>query len=400
MMRTSIVMAAVLASSGACNADRVSYPCDVCTGPGGRIPPDSLLLWRDTGLQVLTRPVFDDRAAYFFGIHHVVAVNKSTGTRLWDTPLTYPNGVPANSGYGTAMAAGRLIIGDVDVFGLDPASGAILWRFTPSTTFPGERAFDRLTTDGTTVYCGGVWGNVYGVDAATGTQRWVAHVTTLPDSDIRVFNPVLANGIVYVAFADHPPGVQEIDGGVAAIDAGNGRLLWSQYLRHHFGDHDTETESVAVTSTAVVTGSWDGFVYAFNPQTGAYVDSVSQTVFGFASGTMQATVFSFAVVDTVVVVGTQSGRLMALDARNLQHTLWSTAPTYAIMDLVADSTRAYAAFAGQQFTAINLADGKSVWWINASDHEYDGEDFLAAPALDGNRLYLGGALNIYAFKRR
>jgi outer membrane protein assembly factor BamB len=172
--------------------------------------------------------VFDAQAVYALGIHNVEAFDKNTGARLWSTPLTYPGGPPSLYGYGTAVAAGRVIIGDIDVFGLDPGTGAIVWRFAPRLTYPGERAFQHLATDGVTVYCGGVWGNVDALDAATGAEKWVAHVTTLPDSFVRVFNPIVDKGVVYVAFDDTPPGTIQINASAAAFDAATGRLLWSQ----------------------------------------------------------------------------------------------------------------------------------------------------------------------------
>ena len=223
----------------------------------------------------------DDRALYVLGEHVVYAFDKTTGAPLWTTPL--PDGPNELLGYGTALAAGLLIIGDIDVFGIDPATGVIRWTFAPRLTYPNERSFQRLTTDGTTVYIGGVWGNVYAVDAATGVQKWVAHVTTLPDSVVRVFNPALDRGTVYVAFADQPLGTLKDNGGAAAIDAVTGQLLWSQFLPSRFSEV-TESTDITLTPTRAVVGSLDGYLYGLDRQTGAIIDTISQTVFGFPAG--------------------------------------------------------------------------------------------------------------------
>ena len=184
----------------------VATSCDITgpTGsPGGRVPIGSVLVWRNSSVVAEARPTFDDHAAYVLGSHVVTAVDKLTGALLWSTPLTYPPDVnTGHQGYGTAIAGGLVIIGDIDVFGLDPQSGAIVWRFAPRTQFSLEREFERLATDGATVYVGGVWGNVYAIDARTGAQRWTSPVLGAADSSTRVFNPVLSGSAVFVSFSD------------------------------------------------------------------------------------------------------------------------------------------------------------------------------------------------------
>ncbi len=384
--RSSLALALVV---GACQRDIVT-PCSSCTAPPAPAAPD--IVWRASG-STAVRPVVDDRAVYVLGTHVVFAFDKSTGASLWSTPLAVPNPESFLQGYGTALAAGLLIIGDIDVFGLDPATGAIRWQFAPRTQFPNERSFQRLTTDGTTVYVGGVWGNVYAVDAATGAQRWIAHVTTLPDSTIRVFNPVVDNGVVYVAFADSPPGKFEIDGGAAAFDAATGRLLWSQYLPRHFSG-PTETESVTLTPTRVVTGSWDGYLYGLDRQTGVVVDSIPKTVFGFTADNNQDTIFQLLTVgDTLVLAGTDNSKITAFDGRNLTQLLWQVSFRGSPFDLAVDSTMLYVNYGGTIFGAMSLTTHKFIWMVGPNPGP---EYFMAAPAFDRNRLYIGSDRNIFA----
>lgn len=383
----------------ACQRDSATQPCAGCPS-GGRILPATLIAWQDTATSlVVARPALDSRAVYFLGRHQVSGVDRTTGAHLWTTTLTYPGGVPTLNGYGTGTAAGLVIIGDIDLFGLDPATGSIVWRFSPSSTFPNERTFDRLATDASTVYIGGVWGNVYAVDAASGAQRWVAHVTVLPDSNIRVFNPVVTGGVVYVAFTDDRTDLNpELDnGGAAAIDAATGQLLWSQYLPHHFGGLSTETRGAVVTPTRVVVGARDGFLYGLDRQTGVIADTVDQTVFGFPPGTTQGSDFSLATMDTVVLVGTLTERLMALDARNLHRVLWSTTLGGPVLDVVADSSRVYVP-GTTEFTVNALTDGKPIWWND--DELRHGELFLEGPGLDAGQVYWPSDHNYYAFKHR
>jgi outer membrane protein assembly factor BamB len=389
----TLFTATVLALT-ACQRDVVP-PCTSCGSPG---VPNLSVVWSDAG-STTARPVADDRALYVLGQHAVAAFDKSSGQPLWNTALTVPDGPTFLQGYGTAIAAGLLIVGDIDLFGIDRATGVIRWRFAPRTTFPNERTFQRLATDGTTIYIGGVWGNVYAVDAATGAPRWTTHVTTLPDSMVRVFSPVVDNGVVFVTFDDDtPPRQFGTDGGVAAIDAATGRLLWSQYLPRHF-DAPTESDGVAVTPTRVVAGTLDGFLYGLDRQTGVVADTISQTVFGFAAGRAQSTVFKLETVsDTLVLAGTDNGELTAFDGRQLTHRLWQVATGGSPSDVVVISGVVYVNYGGTVVGAVSLAMHKFLWTFGP-EFSPGPEIFQAAPAVDNDRLYLGSDHHIYALAR-
>jgi outer membrane protein assembly factor BamB len=373
-----------------CTPD-VEQPCASC-GTVPVTPPESL--WTVAGFTV-ARPIVDDRAVYIFGEHVVSAFDKLTGTSLWTTTL--PDGPSDRLGYGTGIAGGLLIIGDIDVYGLDRASGAIRWTFAPRSNFPNERSFHRLATDGTTVYVGGVWGNVYAVDGSTGAERWVAHVTTLADSNIRVFDPVVQNDTVYVAYDDTPPGTLDDNGGAAAFVASSGRLVWSSLLPHHFNG-PTETRSIVLTPTRAVTGTLDGFLYGLDRATGIVRDTISQTVFGFASGTSQATVFALATVgDSIVLAGTDDGNVTAFDMRNLKSASWQLSFGGSPQDLVVDGNTAYLDYGSTLIGALSIPTHKILWTFGPKLTP-TAEEFLAAPAVDGERLYVGSDKHIYALR--
>ncbi len=390
--RSLAFVLALAVSSGACHRD-VAAPCSGCNAPP--LPDTPSVVWSRPGNSGV-RPVVDDRALYVLGEHIVYAFDKTTGAPLWTTPLN--DGTSFLQGYGTALAAGLLIIGDIDVYGIDPATGLIRWTFSPRLTYPNERSFQRLTTDGTTVYIGGVWGNVYAVDAATGVQKWVAHVTTLPDSLIRVFNPALDRGTVYVAFADQPPGTLRDNGGAAAIDAATGRLLWSQFLPRPFSEV-TESTDITLTQTRAVVGSLDGSLYGLDRQTGAIIDTISQTVFGFPAGTPQATTFHFATMgDTVVLAATDNARITAFDARNLTHQLWQLDFAGSPTDMIVDSNKIYFPYGGALVGEVSATTHKFLW-VFGPKFSPTVEDFNAAPALDSGHIYLASDVHIYSLTR-
>jgi outer membrane protein assembly factor BamB len=381
-----------------CSADIAAPP--KYTGPTPT-KPESLLVWQDSLVASNARPAFDSHSVYFLANHVAYAVDKITGAPLWSTTFTYPPTVSVElPGYGTGVVAGHVIMGDIDIFGLDPATGAVDWRFAPRLTFKNEQAYFRFGNDGTTIYAGGLWGNVYAVDAATGQQKWLTHVTTLPDSFVQVFNPVVAHGVVYTAFTDASLGPlnPERDGGVAAIDAVSGRLLWSQYLPHHFGLPNNQAVAVAITPTRIVTGDLNGFLYGLDPQTGAIIDTVSQIIFGVPAGSSLAGFFNFTVADTVLAVSANTV-LIALDTRNLQRKLWTAEYGQGtINDMTGDSARVYAAYAGGQIAVFDMRTGLLVWTMTNHEFRPNQEHFIWNAAVDGNRVYLGSDHDVYAFK--
>jgi outer membrane protein assembly factor BamB len=242
------------------------------------------------------------------------------------------------------------------------------------------------------------------VDAASGVERWVSHVTTMPDSFVRVFNPVVANGVVYAAFTDDKPsaGPAAVVGGVAAFDAASGQLLWSQVLPHLGGGVSTETSSVVFTGTRVVSAALDGFLYGLDPRTGALVDTVSQTLFGFTAGNPNGGGwFCLGVQDTVLAVGVSNGVMIALDARNIKRKLWTATLNWgAVMDLTVDSERVYTGYAGGQFGVTDIATGKAVWLLSNYYFRPNLEAILWGPAADGSRIYVAADQDVYAFKWR
>lgn len=390
--RSLHLLLALAVSGGACQQDVVP-PCSGCNAPPP--PPAPSIVWSQPGFSA-ARPVIDNHAVYFLGEHVVYAFDKTTGASLWTTPL--PDGPNDRLGYGTAFAAGLLIIGDIDVFGIDPATGAIRWTFSPRTKYPNERSFQRLATDGSTVYVGGVWGNVYAVDAATGIEKWVSHVTTLPDSFVRVFNPVVDHGAVYVAFADQPPGTLMDNGGAAGMDAATGRLLWSLFLPRRFNG-PTEATNITVTSTRVVTGSDDGYLYGLDRQTGDIIDTISQTVFGFPAGSPDATDFRFATLgDTALLVATNNSKITAFDTRNLTHLLWQMTFFGSPFDIIVDSNQIYVPYGGTLMGEVSPTTHQFLWTFGPR-YSPIAEDFNAAPALDSSHIYLGSDKHIYALTR-
>ena len=72
----------------------------------------------------------------------------------------------------------------------------------------------------------------------------------------------------------------------------------------------------------------------------------------------------------------------------------------SVNDLVADSQFVYTAYVGGQFSVSRVSDGKLVWIIDAAALRNGFNKIAAGPALDGDRLYLGGYTESYAMKKQ
>ena len=122
-----------------------------------------------------------------------------------------------------AYADGKLYVASVDgkLAALDAVTGKTIWQDDTRTHgwfgfgnkhYADARYVGGPTVDGDLLVVGTLDGHVYGMDAATGKQRWAAEV-----SDEVVSPPVIDNGIVYA---------RTNDGRIYALDAATGTRKW------------------------------------------------------------------------------------------------------------------------------------------------------------------------------
>jgi len=124
----------------------------------------------------------------FVGGNNLVALNASTGARIWTKP---------SSSLGTAYDHGRLftLSNGGQMSALTPASGRQLWF----AVLPGQYSFSSPPTAGNgMVYTGGAGsgGTVYAVNETSGALTWTAGVENGDDS-----SPVVTSTGVYVSYA-------------------------------------------------------------------------------------------------------------------------------------------------------------------------------------------------------
>jgi polyvinyl alcohol dehydrogenase (cytochrome) len=187
----------------------------------------------------------------------------SPGLAASDVPkltLKWAFGFPyGNSAYGQpSVVGGRVFVGaDTGfVYSLDAASGCIHWSFRASAGVrtapaigPGSGANRHV------LYFGDIKGNVYAVNAETGTQVWKERLDTHPIARV-TGAPKLVDGRLYVPLSSlEESGAGNPNypcctfrGGIAAYDAVTGRRLWKSYT--------VRREPIPVKTTSRGTQLW------------------------------------------------------------------------------------------------------------------------------------------------
>jgi len=381
------------------------------------------------GGAIVSTPALAHGTVYFGSSDHFLyALDEKSGALRWK----YQSGSRVASS--PAVAGGRVYFGSYDgnFYALEAASGKLLWKFATQ----GERRFAARHLHGALpaaevmpdpfdvflsspvlaadlVYFGSGDGNVYALEAASGTLRW-----SFQTGNVVHASPALANGLVYVG---------SWDSYFYALDAATGQARW----RFKTGEDREINNQVGIQSSAVVAGDTvyfgcrDSNLYALDALSGAQRWAFSNKgswVIGspavrdgkvyFAtsdSGLLEvldarsgAAVFSLsfnhwpmfsspALAGHYLYIGSHMGKLLAIDL-DKRATAWS---------FVTDGARANAA-------ALTKADGSPNYEAAFADSFYDDlvtgtarmmsvGAVLSSPVLDADTLYFGSMDgNLYA----
>ncbi len=202
----------------------------------------------------------------------VVAVNRDSGEVQWRvrSDRTISGAVGASNGlvlFGTREA---------EVVALDQFSGRELWRAPVSS-----EVLAAPQTNGTIVALQTVDGKLIGLDAVTGKQSWI-YESTIPALTLRgSSSPVISGNVVISGFSN---------GMVAAVNAGNGFLLWEERVAVPQGRYDIERVidvdgDLLLAGNTVFASSYQGNLMAFDVQTGRIVwGTEASSYHGMAQG--------------------------------------------------------------------------------------------------------------------
>lgn len=200
-----------------------------------------------TGAVAGSRFVIGNRRGRIFGI------DRATGRVLWTTSAS--GGVDASARFDERR--GQVYVGSDDgaFVALDPQTGAVRW------TFRAEGAIERAPEmDERAVYLTTAADKAYALDAKTGKQLWMYEREPPDGFTIHGYaGPRLAGGVLYTGFTD---------GYLVALKADTGELIWAHSLAgssDQFVDVDT---TPAVTGGLVIAASYSGGMAAVDATDG------------------------------------------------------------------------------------------------------------------------------------
>lgn len=312
------------------------------------------------------------------GVYNAVGVPKFT-TVKWK----FQTGGRVISSPAVASSVAYVGSADGNLYAIDANSGSLKWKFATKGWVSSSPAVAAGT-----VYFGSYDSNFYAVDAATGELKWKfqtsgeKHYTgthlhglqpaaeAMPDPwDFFLSSPSVWNGAVYFGSGD---------GNVYALDATTGALKWK------FPTGDVIHSSPAIADGKLFIGSWDSFLYALDAGTG-------KEKWRFKTGDdpaihnhvgIQA---SPAVVDGTVYFGCRDSNLYAVDAATgKQKWLYSTQGSWVNNSAVVHDGKIYFGTSIPSF--VHALDAKT----GATIFDLPGETpIFSSMALAGDKLYFG-----------
>ncbi len=257
-----------------------------------------------------------------------------------------------------AVVAGVVYFGsnDGNLYAVDAQTGAKKWAFASRSRIPSSPAVANGL-----VYFASYDGFFYAVDAATGELAWrfrnpgerrfaAPHLhgllpagETMPDPfDVYLSSPVVWNGGVYFGSGD---------GNIYALDALTGSLKW----KFHTGD--VVHSSPAIAEGILYIGSWDSYFYALDAATGKELwrfkteeDPEIHNQVGIQS--------SAVVSGGVVYFGCRDSNVYALDAATGKlKWYFSNKGSWVITSPVVDNGKIY--FATSDTATLNILDAQT-----------------------------------------
>jgi outer membrane protein assembly factor BamB len=300
-----------------------------------------------------TSPVVSNGKVYIgSGDGQMYAFDALTGATLWvgaQQPVFFDN----SAAVGQGLVFAHSLIGPLIAYDAD--TGEIVWT---SDIADVARAAPVLA--GRVLYVAGSEGELYALDASTGTVRW----STPPESSIFNQAPTVAGGRVFeIRTRSH----------LSAYDARTGEILWE------LQDATSASLTAALGKLFVSGGPGDPMV-ALDQATGNVVWSAQQA-------TIMAGAPAFA--NGLLFVPQGSG-LKALNAET-GALVW-TAPAYSIWSPAVANGVVYASNLSGEWDAFDARDGTELWSVTTASG-CGGACANGTPAVANGILYLPGPDN-------
>lgn len=351
-----------------------------CESPSDPSSKPGATIWTAQG-RGFGQPAFDGTTAFFVGdAHDLTAVDRHTGAIKWRA-VTNSSGL--TGGYNAVVVGNTVALGDGSIVGINKSSGSILWTFAPSgVSSPGAWA---MATDGIRIFTGSSSGLVFSINPVTGAELWRSPV--VGSSQTMVRDPVLNGDLLFVCYKT---GQSPSTGGIAALEVATGALRWIKQFPQvpPFNEGGCFPNAV-VAGNVVAGGTHDGHIYALNAASGDILWSDSRP--------KNLGLRPLAAFGSVIVAGSTEGDVIAFEAAEGAKR-WTANSGFGsiVYPIGIDSKAAYVNHFGQ-VVAFDLITGKTLWI--AGDNPGTGGEFLYAPAVDSDRLYLGGTTGLHALRK-
>ncbi len=334
---------------------------------------DGRVVWKTLGVGGSVTPSHDSSRVFFGSMdHRVVALDRETGRQLWEASTDMgPGG--ATAGPNTLVVGDVVVLADANIYAFDRVTGQPRWAFKSSGfDAPGG---DRLAADSATIYASSFDGRVYAIDATSGTSRWV---TQLPGDSLHrsTRDPLVSDGVVYVGTVidTHP-----LTGGLTALDAATGEILWI----HDFAPRSPEFDSYCpshpvATESLVIASAADGRIYGLDRATGE-TRWVAPQVEGYVYDDLRW----LELAGSTVIATSMSGTVMGIDAAT-GSVKWSTYITGVSLlgDIATDGD--LAVIAPGEVVTLDVDTGEILWRTGEGREE---ARYLGQPSIDGSRIY-------------
>lgn len=290
---------------------------------------------------LMASPVVADGVIYAMdSAADVTAYQADSGKELWSVRVAPSRLEDKATGGGLAIAQGRLVasVGYGEVVALDPANGQQIWRTAVPSPLRGSP-----TMDDSHVFVVTIDNQLAALDASDGRILWTHSGITEATGLLGAPSPAVGPGFVLVAYSS---------GELYALNSENGRVLWTDGLTGSRRDS-------GVSAIAAIRG-----MPALTPD------------------------------GSVALALSNSGRMVAIDTRSGQR-LWDQRIGGNQMPWIAAGT-VFLVDNAAQLTALNLRNGRIRWitqlpqWTDAQARS--GLVVWYGPVLAGGRLWLTNSL--------